>query len=160
MKGGYGGKIAGNGEGSDGYFGMGATISSPGRGGKYPGNQNPYYPSCDAESGTFLKGGNACSTATVASGGGGSGYYGGGGGADQAAGGGGSSFASNFLKNVIFKNGNEEFIQPDGSTKIGHSGDGFVSIEKLSALTIQCNYNNYSLLSVINMFSLIFISSE
>ena len=92
--------------------------------------------------------------------GGGSGYFGGGGGGDKGAGGGGSSFASPILKNVIYKNGNEDFIQPDGTTKRGHSGDGFVSIETIFSFTIKCNCDYYNIISLINAFSLIFISSE
>lgn len=72
--GGYGGKIAGNGYGLNNWFGTGATISSPGIGGRYPGGSN--YSSCNAENGTFLTGGKACSTALASSGGGGSGYFG------------------------------------------------------------------------------------
>ncbi|EAY03376.1 hypothetical protein TVAG_489200 [Trichomonas vaginalis G3] len=96
-------------------------------GGRYITNETKYI--CLADNGTFLAGGNACSKLEASSGGGGSEFYGGGGGADIGAGGGGSSWASKILKNVIYKNGNENIIEPDGSNNIGHSGNGFISIK-------------------------------
>ena len=107
-----------------------------------------------------MRGGKSCSTAEVSSSGGGSGYYGGGGSSDQGAGGGGSSYASSVLKNVIYKNGNEDFVQPDGTSKKGHSGDGFISIEKLFSLALQTYCIDFHYISFINILSLIFISSE
>ncbi|EAY08018.1 eggshell protein 1 precursor, putative [Trichomonas vaginalis G3] len=155
--GGYGGKIAGNGNGSIFYSGKGATYSTAGAGGVYSFNPDDNRGSCTAESGSKLAGGNSCITADASPGGGGGGYYGGGGGADVAGGGGGSSFASNILEKVLFKNGNEEIFEPDGTKSIGHVGNGFISIEHYMICS-NLWYNIYFLAFHLNILFIGFFS--
>ncbi|EAX92112.1 PE-PGRS protein, putative [Trichomonas vaginalis G3] len=143
--GGYGGLIAGNGAGSG--FGTGATISSAGNGGFYPGTSASL--SCLAENGEKLTGGNSCSTSEASAGGGGSGYFGGGGGADLGGGGGGSSFASDILENIKYLNGNENMTEPIGTTNIGHVGNGFVIIEHFLFCSFGINKCIFNLNSIL-----------
>lgn len=139
--GGYGGPAAGNGNEGTRYFGSGATNTTFGQGGYYPGTSS--YQICSAENGQKFKGGNACATALGSSGGGGSGYFGGGGGADVAGGGGGSSFALSKFPNTLL-NGNQEFLSPNGTKETGHFGDGVIVFEKYyindgKCMTFFCN---------------------
>ena len=95
------------------------------------------------------------------SGGGGGGWYGGGGG-DCGGGGGGSGYvytaatASNYPSGCLLNSlyymtdaqtiaGNESFLAPDGTTEIGHSGNGYARITPLGTATSNCISANASI---------------
>lgn len=143
-----GGTTGGNGTYYNGrstqYYGKGGTQTTGGE--TYSGTT-----SYMGTAGTFGLGGNGGyrSTTYYGTGGGGGGWYGGGGGYYRYAGGGGGSgfvwtseTASNvptnysvdtkyYLTDAETLAGNVSFIQPNGTTATGHSGNGYAKISYL-----------------------------
>ncbi|MGN1337145.1 MAG: cadherin-like beta sandwich domain-containing protein [Candidatus Coprovivens sp.] len=131
-----GGLTGGYGAGGYGALGTPGTQNSPGGGGL---------------SGSFGTGGNGYVANGGYGGAGGGGWYGGGGstvdgsGDDDRGGAGGSGFVwnesssvnapegyipgdKNYLTDAILKSGAESFYNPNGSTEVGHPGNGYVRI--------------------------------
>lgn len=124
------------------YNAKGGTQSSGGAGSSYNGGGNV------GNSGSLGQGGAAASTNSSSygrSGGGGGGYYGGGGGGfyassnyyyGQSGGGGGSGYVDSSLTDAETISGANSFIDYDGSTVTGHSGDGAARITVLYIMPV------------------------
>ena len=138
---GYYGGAGGGTNGADGkgysvfYSAKGGTENAGGEGGSYNGGD------VIGESGTLGQGGAAASTTTAnygRGGGGGGGYYGGGGSGyrasssyyyyGQSGGGGGSGYVDSSLTDAETISGANSFIDYNGSTVTGHSGNGAARI--------------------------------
>ena len=105
------------------YNGMGGTLTSGGAAASYTTSITK-----SPGAGTKLNGGAGGLYSTTYSGGaGGGGYYGGGGGVRYGTGGGGSSYCGSML-NCTMYNGTQNFIQPNNTTSIGKSGNGYARI--------------------------------
>ena len=102
---------------------MGGTLTSGGAAASYTTSITK-----SPGAGTKLNGGVGGLYSTTYSGGaGGGGYYGGGGGVRYGTGGGGSSYCGSML-NCTMYNGTQNFIQPNNTTSIGKSGNGYARI--------------------------------
>ena len=124
----------GRGGGGGGYNQAGATGNIE--------NSETLYPA------QFGLGGYCANGSTYGEGGGG-GWYGGGAGSADADGGGGSSYAYTaetaqyyptgclltqkyYLTNITISAGNQEFLAPNNSLEVGHQGNGYIRITKVS----------------------------
>ena len=130
--GGYGGGLTGGStEGLSAHISYIMHFYGGGQDGPIPGSTILYNggdPSTTNEEGGFGYGGLGLGGGHCA-GSGGAGWYGGTGGYDDSAGGGGSSWiGSNLLSDGVTIAGNTSMIQPNGTTSIGHSGNGYARI--------------------------------
>lgn len=151
--GGYGGGIkGGDGKGFSGYEtqGFGATDMKGGSAGYYF-----VWSNFMAENGSLGTGGNGIGDSYYGSGGGG-GYYGGGG-SYESGGGGGSGYVDPLLRGKTIS-GNEYFIQPDRTYKIGRRGDGYALITVVT--TCSLNHINPSRASTIVLVLILLFVSE
>lgn len=123
--GGYGGGTQG-GNGTGTSFGLGYGASQTAGGTNGGASQN----------GSFGRGGDTGVAYEWPGSGGGGGYYGGGAGANESggggSGGGGSGYYSTSLTSAATVAGNQAFTQPSGGSAVGHTGNGYARITKLS----------------------------
>ena len=124
---GYGGGL----EGGSGSKGGGGTPIPTGGTQTAGGTIGGYYPCTYYGEASFGKGGfgaNWTDSHWDFGGNGGGGWYGGGAGATHGAGGGGSSYYGGVDNGSTIAGNNSSQPQPDGSTALGHTGNGYARI--------------------------------